>query len=150
VSSPGSFTRFLTRSLELLRDQAPRDYEAVRHHLGDLCVSIEVDAERLSVADHRGVLDVKWGAHRAVATARASRSTLLDLLEGKIGLTEAIVADRVALIGPLPALVNFHDALLAYFMGAVRTPQFAPLLDDFFRASQDVLQPLAPDGITEI
>lgn len=128
----GSFTSFLVRSLELLKVEAPAGYDLVCRRLGARCVAIEVDGEQLSVTNTDGVLDVKWGAHRAVATASASKATLKALLCGEQELTEALLQDQILLVGATSDLVAFYEGLLAYFMSAVRSPGFAPLLDEFF------------------
>lgn len=125
------FTSFLVRSLERLRAETPEGYELVCRRLGERCVAIEVDGERLSVTNLGGELEVKWGAHRAVATASASKTTLKALLRGEQGLTEAILQDQIQLVGATSDLVAFYEGLLAYFTSAVRSPSFAPLLDEF-------------------
>jgi hypothetical protein len=125
------FTTFLVRSLELLRRQAPAGYTLVCQRLGSRTVAIEVEGERLCVRNVNGLLDVKWGARGAVAQARASKATLVELLRGELRLTQAIVEDRVQLVGALDDLVAFYDGLLAYFMSAVRAPGFAALLGEF-------------------
>jgi hypothetical protein len=139
------FTTFLVRSLQLLRVCAPTGYAAICDKLGGRCVSIEVDAERVQVHSESGVLDVKWGNHSAVASARASRATLRSLLRGERSLNAAILADDVILIGATGDLVAFYEALVAYFMSAVCTPNFSLLLDEFLRGPplQDVRPPPA-------
>ena len=126
-----SFSAFLTRSLDVLRAECPDAYDAVCARLGDRTVSISVDGEEVAVSSLRGTLRIRGSVPRVAATAISSRTTLLQLLDGQRGLTDAIVSDDVRLVGPLEDLVAFYEGLLQYFVGAVRCPSFASLLDDF-------------------
>lgn len=138
------FTRFLRRSLEVLEAEAPRAYALVSERLGARAVSIQVGAECVGIQATKGRLvasrSLPSGTH-----ARASLSTLRALLDGERGLTDAILAEEVVLIGELEDLVQFYEALLTYFRGAVRCPSFASLLDRFFaEAGGDPTAALAP------
>lgn len=137
------FTRFLRRSLDVLEVEAPQAYALVGERLGARVVSIQVDAEcvGIEVRSSRLVVSrsVPSGTH-----ARASLGTLRALLDGERALTEAILAEEILLIGVLEDLVQFYEALLTYFRGAVRCPSFAPLLERFFAEAGGETTVLAP------
>lgn len=128
----GTFTRFLRRSLEVLEAEAPRAYVLVSERLGARVVSIQVGAECVGIAVSSGGRLVVSRSLPSGTHARASLEALRALLEGDRGLTEAILAEEIVLIGALEDLVQLYEALLTYFRGAVRCPSFAPLLARFF------------------
>lgn len=137
-----SFQIFLSRSLRVLASEADQAYRAVALRLGGRRVAIVVDGERLSVASTLGRLSVERSFAPVVAEARASRTVLKQLLDGDRELTDAICADEVALQGELEDLVAFYEALLLYFLGAVRCPSFPDLLREFMANVGHA----APDG----
>lgn len=126
-----NFSPFLQRSLSLLDGEAPAAYAAVVASLGGRSVNIAVDDERLALLARRGRLVISAPLEHPTTSARTSRRALRRLLEGEVDLTRAILADEVALFGGVDDLTNLYDALLCYFRGAVRSPSFPALLDDF-------------------
>jgi len=146
-----TFSGFLRRSLDVLAVEASTAYAAVAKTLAERRVSIEVDDERVVVANLSGKLTLLAAGEPCAAQATASRQVLHALLDGELGLTDAILADRVRLSGELDDLVAFHDALLLYFMGAVRSPSFAALSDEFFdsRATASSSERTATRGASE-
>jgi hypothetical protein len=135
-----SFRGFLGRSLQVLEREAPLAYRAVCDTLGARRVAIRVDAERLLVENLSGKLCLVSAEGSVSAEASASRCVLRALIEGEVGLTDAILSDQVELVGGLDDLVAFHEALLFYFMGAVRSPSFVVLSDEFLATG-------APSGL---
>ncbi len=57
-----------------------------------------------------------------------TRAVILDLVDARAGLVEAILDDRLGLRGALPELARFHDGLMLYLHGAMRAPSFPGLL----------------------
>jgi hypothetical protein len=55
-------------------------------------------------------------------------SALLDILDARQTLAEAVLADAVEVVGPLDTLLRLQEGLLLYVQGAVRCPGFALLL----------------------
>jgi hypothetical protein len=66
---------------------------------------------------------------------RTGRATLLDLIDGRSSLTDAVLRDAVLLRGDRQDLVRFHDALWLYLQGAVRAPSMSELLRRYRDAS---------------
>ncbi len=126
-----SFQVFLSRSLRVLASEADSAYRAVMLRLGGRRVAIAVDGERLSVASLNGRLSVERSLGPVAAEARASRLALKRVLSGERDLMDAICADEISLQGELEDLVAFYEALLLYFLGAVRCPSFPKLLREF-------------------
>lgn len=134
TASPGTFQRFLARSLEVLESELPAGYAAVVERLGSAAVQIEVDGERLGVVGNNGRLRIVSHVLRPTAAARGTSRALREILEGERTLESAVLAETIDLQGTLVALAAFHETLHAYFNAAVRCPSFAALLDQYFEA----------------
>jgi hypothetical protein len=118
----------LRRSVEHLADEVPDSYRLVVERLGPLVVELDVDGERFSLrGGHR--LEVFDGAAGAPgAWISTSRAAILDVLDAKIGLGEAVETGAVAVRGSLDDVQRAHDTLLAYVHAAVRAPSQPGLL----------------------
>jgi hypothetical protein len=126
-----NFAKFLDRSLLLLEAEAPAAHRAVVATLGDRSVNVEVDAELLSIFSDRDRVVTGPPFEQPTTIARTTRPALRRLLRGERDLTASILQDEVALLGAVEDLVALHDALIWYFRGAVRSPSFPGLLDEF-------------------
>ncbi len=86
----------LRRSVEHLADEVPDSYRLVLDELGPMVVELDVDGELLLVcaaaADSRSQ-SVKRIRRARIATSRAA---ILDVLDAKVGLGEAVEAGTVA------------------------------------------------------
>jgi hypothetical protein len=110
----------LQRSVEHLADEVPDSYDLMVAQLGTMVVELDVDGEvfslrggdRLAVSDGSAPIASVW-----IATSRAA---ILDLLDAKVGLGEAVEAGRVSVHGSLDNVQRAHDSLLAYVHAAVR------------------------------
>jgi hypothetical protein len=118
----------LRRSVGHLADEVPDSYRLVLEALGPLLVEVDVDGELFALrGGHR--LEVSEGA-AGVAGARitTSRAAILDLLDAKVGLDEAVQVGTVGVRGSLDDILRAHDTLLAYVHAAVRAPSQPGLL----------------------
>jgi hypothetical protein len=119
----------LRRSVGHLENEVPDSYHLVLEALGPLVVEVDVDGEQFSLRGG-GRLEVSDGvAGVAGAQITTSRAAILDLLDAKIGLNEAVQAGAVGVRGSLDDVLRAHDSLLAYVHAAVRAPSQPGLLD---------------------
>jgi hypothetical protein len=118
----------LRRSVEHLADEVPDSYRLVLDRLGPMVVEFDVDGELFSLrGGHR--LEVSDGAaDTARARIATSRAAILDVLDAKVGLAEAVETGTVAVRGSLDDIQRAHDTLLAYAHAAVRAPSQPALL----------------------
>jgi hypothetical protein len=118
----------LRRSVGHLEDEVPRSYQLVVESLGPLVVDVDVDGELFSLRGGRRleVTDGQVGAGGARITS--SRAAILDLLDAKLGLDEAVQTGDVGVYGSLDDVLRLHDTLLAYVHAAVRAPSHPELL----------------------
>ena len=121
----------LRRSVEHLSDEVPDSYRLVLKKLGPLVVELDVDGELFSLrGGHR--LEVSDGAADTPGTRIAtSRTAILDVLDAKVGLAQAVEAGSIAVRGSLDDIQRAHDTMLAYVHAAVRAPSQPELLAAF-------------------
>jgi hypothetical protein len=128
----GGFAGYLTRSLRLLRDEAPAHFAATRAHLGPLAVRITVGNEapvvvRLDGAEPWVRQHAPEETFPAAVDVGASRPALAAFLRGELSIEEAVTDDRLTLRGSLDHLLPFFDGLAAWLHGALRSPSFPSL-----------------------
>lgn len=118
----------LRRSVEHLAGEVPNSYRLVLEQLGPMVVELDIDGELFSLrGGHR--LEVSDGAAETAGTRIAtSRAAILDVLDAKVGLAEAVEAGTVAVRGSLDDIQRAHDTMLAYVHAAVRAPSQPGLL----------------------
>lgn len=120
----------LRRSIEHLEQQVPASYRSLLAQLGPMVVELDVDGEVFSLrGGHR--LQVSDGAAQmAGARIATSRVTILDVLDARVPLGEAVEAGTVSVRGSLDDVQRAHDSLLAYVHAAVRAPSQPTLLSE--------------------
>ena len=137
-ASPESirFAACLRLSLDTLRLECPQAYERVCDCLAPLTVALSLEGGPVTLAFHPGFIRIApAGARKAErpgveadVQASTSRSTIIDLLEARSTIEDAIVSDAILLRGRVDDLARFYDALLDYVCGAIRCPSFPAIL----------------------
>jgi hypothetical protein len=120
----------LRRSVEHLEDEVPDSYRVLAAELGPMVVELDVDGEVFSLHGC-GRLQVSDGAAQMPGVRIVtSRVAILDLLDARVGLGEAVEAGTVSVQGSLDDIQRAHDALLAYVHAAVRASSQPTLLSE--------------------
>lgn len=118
----------LRRSVGHLADEAPDSYRIVLHTIGSLVVGLDIDGECFSLSGGRR-LEVTEGLDpKAGARVKASRGTVLDVLDAVITLDHAVETSALTVHGTLDDILRAHDTLTAYVHAAVRAPSHPGLL----------------------
>jgi hypothetical protein len=130
--SRADFPSFLERSLDALEREAPLAYAAVRDKLGTLCPRLEVDGETTWLRSAGGRL-VTAGQGGELPAIISGRKTIEALVDARLSLLDALLADQVVMLAAPADLATLHDAWLCYLAGAVRCRSFPGLLDEFLR-----------------
>ena len=118
----------LRRSAEHLADEVPDSYRLVLETLGPLLVEIDVDSELFSLRGGRRLEVSEGAASTAGARITTSRGAILDLLDARVGLDEAVQVGAVGVRGSLDDILRAHDTLLAYVHAAIRAPSQPALM----------------------
>ncbi len=125
------FSGFLAHSMTLLAAEKPRVHARLCALLRDREASVTMDGVITGIAFPGGAFRLVQTVDRPFIELRASRRTVLDVIDGRLTLEEAIWGSQLELRGGLDDLVRFHDALVVYLHGAVRCPSFPWLLDRY-------------------
>ncbi|MCB9665083.1 MAG: SCP-2 sterol transfer family protein [Alphaproteobacteria bacterium] len=127
----------LASSFEALaREQAAAWRDCCRV-LAPATVALTVDEEELHVHfTERGAQVVTGPTSQAIARVVTGRAAILDVLDDRLSLEEAVLSDRVRAVGALDDLARCHEALLAYVHAGVRTRGLPELLGRFRRDAE--------------
>ena len=120
----------LRRSVEHLEDEVPDSYRALVAELGPMVVELNVDGEVFSLRGGDRLRVSNGAAQVAGVRITTSRAAILDLVDARLGLGEAVEADTVAVRGSLDDVQRAHDSLLAYVHAAVRASSQPALLSE--------------------
>ncbi|APE15565.1 SCP-2 sterol transfer family protein [Mycolicibacterium pallens] len=125
-----NISSLLRRSVEHLREDVPGSYRLLVAELGPMVVELDVGDEVFSIrgGDH---LQVSAGSAQTVSVRiTTSRTTILDLIDAKVGLDDAVEAGMVTVRGSLDDIQRAHASLRAYVHAAVRAASVPALLSD--------------------
>jgi hypothetical protein len=120
----------LRRSVEHLENEVPDSYRLLVAQLGPMVVELDVDGEVFTLRGGDRLQVSDGAAQTAAARIVTSRVAVLDLLDAKVGLGEAVEAGTVGVRGTLDDVQRAHDTMLAYVHAAVRASTQPALLSD--------------------
>ncbi len=128
--------RYIKESLRLLRAECPDAYFLMCGQLAPRCVLLRIEGEAVLLGfDPAGVHVLAarhaGAAHLPAVELTTTRQTILDVIDARLTLAEAVLSDAILLKGHVDDLAIFHEGLITYLRGAVRCPSFPPLLDSF-------------------
>lgn len=94
-------------------------------------VLLFVDGEEVSLTFAPGGVYLAPQVRYPTVVLHTSRRTILDVIDARLTLNEAVLADEILLQGSPADLAVYHEGLLTYVRGAVRCPSFPSLLERF-------------------
>ncbi|MCV7444953.1 SCP-2 sterol transfer family protein [Mycobacterium paraense] len=120
----------LRRSVGHLEDEVPDSYRLLVSRVGPMVVELNVDGEVFSLSGGQRLQVSDGAAQTPSVRIVTSRAGILDLLDARVGLDEAVEAGTVWVGGSLDDVQRAHDSLLAYVHAAVRAPTQPGLLSE--------------------
>jgi hypothetical protein len=120
----------LRRSVEHLEDEVPKSYRLLLAEIGPMVVELDVDGEVFSLRGGDRLRVSNGAAQTPGVRIVTSRVAILDLLDARVGLGDAVEAGTVWVRGSLDDLQRAHDSLLAYVHAAVRASTQPGLLSE--------------------
>ena len=141
------FRTFLERSFDALRREVPEAYREMCRRLSVRSIRLDVDAERVAIVFARDDARIVAETDSCTVEMRTSRAAILDVIDAKATLMNAVLADRLVLQGAPADVLAFHDGLMAYVHGAVRARSFPELLRQFRQRRRRTSTPRA--GVEE-
>jgi hypothetical protein len=110
----------LKRSVEHLEDEVPASYRLILDKLGPMLVQVDVDGESFSLSGGQRLKVADETLTGPSARINTSRAAILDVLDARVGLEEAVQAGTVRVQGSLDDILRAHDTLRAYVHAAIR------------------------------
>lgn len=126
-----SFFELLEASIVVLRAEMPPAYTALRAALGGRTIGLEADGERRRISFDASGMTSTHDREPARLEIALDRSTVLELIDARLALPEAVLEDRLRLRGSWREIDRFDEAFRAYVRGAVRCPSLPALLSRF-------------------
>lgn len=140
MSEP-SFRAFLAVSLATLRRECPAAHEQMCRQLDARRIQVRVGGDEFGLNVERDVVRLGPRPAQAHVDVETDRRTILDVISARASLLDVVLDERLHLRGAVEELLRFHDALLSYVAGAVRSPTFPSLLDTYARPEEAKLEP---------
>lgn len=134
-SQPSSIAEFVKTAMALLREEFPRAYFLICANLAGRSISIDVDGEQVFLDCEILELLFPDGIENPDVRIATSRRTIIDAIDARVTIEEAIRDERLFASGRQDYIANCHTALLFFVRGAVRSPSFPALLQEFRRFS---------------
>jgi hypothetical protein len=129
---PPDFFGFLLRSLEEIGASEPEADLALALSLGPLRARITANGESFILARDAARWRIEASSQADVHVSFDSHA-VSDLIAGAVTLNEAILEERIAIVGPVDKVARFHDALVIYLEGLLRAPGTAQLLEQYVK-----------------
>ena len=123
TSAPEPIAHLAQTSFHLLRSDAPTAFARLVDQMAgqDLLVDLGDEVMRIRFDEHGPRLHDPAGPDEPTVRLTTDRATIGALLDGRLGLADAVDTDQVAVLGDLDDLLRAHDGLTTYIHAAVRT-----------------------------
>lgn len=132
MSQPASVVSYIREAAAIIaRDDVER-WARLTRALGDRALFVQVDSEAFTVRLHEGRLQVQMGRQGPVSgVGTVDRQNILDLVEGRCTLLEALYNGRVSLTADAPTLLDLAEALTVFIEATVRSRPLQELWDAY-------------------
>lgn len=117
----------LQQSFRVLRLEAPAAYRALCGALLNRDIGLRIGVESMGLRSDGRDIWVCHASSAAVAHVEANLGIVLDIIEGRSTLLDALLDGRLAARAVLDDTLALHDGLMAYVHGAATSPSCAPL-----------------------
>lgn len=132
-----SFAGYLEGSLSALRRDLPWIYARLCARVAPRELRLKVDDELVGLRCGEDEIRRIEPPSAPAVEAHIDRQAILDLVDARITLLDALLEERLVVRGALDDVIAFHDGLMIYLHGAVRDPSFPALLRRFRGAHPD-------------
>jgi hypothetical protein len=127
------FRGWVDRGLRTLERELPWAYDRMAAALGAREVALTVDDEAATVESDGKTVWLRDEPRAPSVTLRTTRREIVALAEAERSLVSSVLLGETVLRGRVEDLAAFHDGLLEFLRGAVRSPSFPGLMDAFRR-----------------
>ena len=122
-SSADPMASLIRGALDTIALEHPAGSEKLLRAAGGLAVQIEVGDDSCGVRFSSGTVQViDGGLDHADVTVSTDRPTVAEVLQGRLGLADALDRDLLRVVGQLPDVVTALDVLVLFVTVSVHAP----------------------------
>ncbi len=125
------FREWVDRGLRTLLAELPWAHARMAAALGVREVTITVDGEVTAVQSDGARVWLRDEPVAPAVTLTTTRREIVALVDAERSLVTSVVLGQTVLRGRVADLAAFHDGLLEFLRGAVRSPSFPWMMDAF-------------------
>lgn len=125
------FREWVDRGLRTLAVELPWAHSRMAAALGAREVAITVDGEVAPVESDGARVWLRDEPGAPAVTLSTSRREIVAMVDAERSLVTSVLEGRTRLSGRVDDLAAFHDGLLEFLRGAVRSPSFPWMMDAF-------------------
>lgn len=125
------FRAWVDRGLRALARELPSAHARMAAALGAREVSIVVDGDEAVVESNGARVWLRDEALAPCVALHTSRREVVALADAERSLVASVLLGETVLRGRVADLAAFHDGLVEFLRGAVRSPSFPGLMDAF-------------------
>jgi hypothetical protein len=135
---PADFFTFLRTSLSRIADEVPDAHRALVGAMGNLRARLVADGAARIIRFDFPDWTICAGASEADLEVAFDRDIIMDLIDSRLTMEDAIYQERLRMRGPVETIERFYDALLVYLEGLTRTPGAPAMLESYRQAAGSV------------
>lgn len=140
-SAPMSIRETLGEALGILISDVPAAFYRLVSELEGLSLFIQVDDEEFYVRGASTGIDLETlHTGKPELKVRTCRNTLVELIEGRREISQAIAGQDLSLWGATPLLLRVARASTAFSEGSVRSQRMQALFENFRAGQSDSTQ----------
>jgi hypothetical protein len=128
------FFSFLRTSLSRIAADEPDAHRALIDAMGSMRVRLVADGMARIVRFDFPDWTICAEVGEAILEVAFEREIILDLIDGRLTMEDAINQERLRMRGSVETIERFHGALMVYLEGLIRTPEAPALLESYRRA----------------
>jgi hypothetical protein len=132
---PADFFAFLHTSLSRLAAAMPDAHRALADAMGDLRARLVADGVARTIRFDFPDWTIYAGASEADLEVSFDRKVIVNLIDGHLTMEDAIDQERLRIRGSVETIERFHEALLIYLEGLIRTPEAPTILESYREAN---------------
>lgn len=130
-----NFADFVATSLSTLQRECPEAYHTMCQLLASREIVVNVDGEVVYLVFTANNVSITHEPVNAQVQMQTSRQTILDLVEARTTFNHSVLDGKLSLRGQSVDIADFYEGFMIYLHGAVRSPSFPALLEEFSQAT---------------
>jgi hypothetical protein len=125
------FFSYLSKSLDLLKDESRENYGRLAAELKSLRINIRAGKAARVAYFADGEFAIEAAGEHADIWLEFDEGAILNVIDGKSSLEDAVLDGAIFVRGGVQKIEILYGALVVYLDGAMRSPGFPTLLSNY-------------------